>query len=80
MAQILGMQVVAEGVELPDQLSILRELGCEFGQGYLSRALGASDAERFLHTSVTLTLIFERWLSVNLKATDGTVISRRRVA
>jgi diguanylate cyclase (GGDEF)-like protein/PAS domain S-box-containing protein len=55
MAQILGMQVVAEGVELPDQLSILRELGCEFGQGYLfSRALGASDAERFLHTSVTL--------------------------
>ena len=55
MAQILGMQVVAEGVELPDQLSILRELGCEFGQGYLfSRALPAPDAERFLNASIVL--------------------------
>lgn len=49
MAQILGMQVVAEGVELADQLSILRELGCEFGQGYLfSPALDPADATRFL--------------------------------
>jgi EAL domain-containing protein (putative c-di-GMP-specific phosphodiesterase class I) len=55
MAQILGMQVVAEGVELPDQLSILRELGCEFGQGYLfSRALEAGAAERFLGESMVL--------------------------
>jgi diguanylate cyclase (GGDEF)-like protein/PAS domain S-box-containing protein len=55
MAQILGMQVVAEGVELPDQLSILRELGCEFGQGYLfSRALAAPDAERFLNAAIVL--------------------------
>jgi len=51
MAQILGMQVVAEGVELTDQLSILRELGCEFGQGYLfSPALDPADATRFLDT------------------------------
>ncbi len=57
MAQILGMQVVAEGVELPDQLSILRELGCEFGQGYLfSRALDAGAAGRFLDSSAVLPL------------------------
>jgi EAL domain-containing protein (putative c-di-GMP-specific phosphodiesterase class I) len=57
MAQILGMQVVAEGVELPDQLSILRELGCEFGQGYLfSRALDPGAAGRFLDSSAVLPL------------------------
>jgi EAL domain-containing protein (putative c-di-GMP-specific phosphodiesterase class I) len=57
MAQILGMQVVAEGIELPDQLSILRELGCEFGQGYLfSRALDAGAAGRFLDSSAVLPL------------------------
>jgi diguanylate cyclase (GGDEF)-like protein/PAS domain S-box-containing protein len=35
MAVALGMTVVAEGVELPAQLAILRELGCRFAQGYL---------------------------------------------
>lgn len=55
MAQILGMQVVAEGVEVTDQLSILRDLGCEFGQGYLfSPALDASDAVRFLGSPASL--------------------------
>ena len=55
MAQILGMQVVAEGVELPNQLNTLRELGCEFGQGYLfSRPLSAGDLGNFLAASATL--------------------------
>ena len=55
MAQILGMQVVAEGVEQPDQLTILRELGCELGQGYLfSRALDAGATGRFLDTAANL--------------------------
>ena len=31
----LGLTVVAEGVETPLQLTRLRDLGCEFGQGYL---------------------------------------------
>jgi diguanylate cyclase (GGDEF)-like protein len=31
----LGLRVVAEGVEHDRQLRALRELGCEFGQGYL---------------------------------------------
>ena len=31
----LGLRVVAEGIEEPGQLERLRELGCEFGQGYL---------------------------------------------
>lgn len=35
LAHTLGMSVVAEGVETRAQLSLLRELRCEFGQGYL---------------------------------------------
>lgn len=56
MAQILGLEVVAEGVELTDQLSILRELGCEFGQGYLfSPAVEAGGAARFIDAPALLS-------------------------
>jgi diguanylate cyclase (GGDEF)-like protein/PAS domain S-box-containing protein len=34
MARSLGLQVVAEGVEDECQLELLREMGCEFVQGY----------------------------------------------
>ncbi|HLY15523.1 MAG TPA: EAL domain-containing protein, partial [Candidatus Limnocylindrales bacterium] len=35
LGRTLGLRVVAEGIEEPGQLERLRELGCEFGQGYL---------------------------------------------
>ncbi|MBD2691089.1 putative bifunctional diguanylate cyclase/phosphodiesterase [Anabaena catenula] len=34
-AHCLGINVVAEGIETQTQLEKLKELGCEFGQGYL---------------------------------------------
>lgn len=35
LAQVLGEQVVAEGVETEQQLELLRDLGCDLAQGYL---------------------------------------------
>jgi len=35
MAQALGLQVVAEGIETPEQQTLMRTLGCRKGQGYL---------------------------------------------
>jgi EAL domain-containing protein (putative c-di-GMP-specific phosphodiesterase class I) len=40
------MRVVAEGVETVEQMEILKQLGCEYGQGYLfSPPLTAEAAE-----------------------------------
>lgn len=35
MATSLGFEVVAEGVETPEQLAVLTRLGCDYVQGYL---------------------------------------------
>lgn len=35
MGHSLGMQVVAEGIETTEQLEVVRESGCDRGQGYL---------------------------------------------
>jgi EAL domain-containing protein (putative c-di-GMP-specific phosphodiesterase class I) len=35
LGRALGIRVVAEGVETPEQLAFLRERGCTHAQGYL---------------------------------------------
>lgn len=45
----LGLAVVAEGIETPQQLKWLQQLKCEFGQGYLfSKPLSHETAEALL--------------------------------
>lgn len=49
LAQSLGMDIVAEGVETQEQLTQLQALGCEYGQGYLfSRPVAAEPAAALL--------------------------------
>ena len=49
MALTLGLRVVAEGIETAEQLALLREMGCQLGQGYLfSRAVPIGEAETLL--------------------------------
>lgn len=49
LAHSLGMDVVAEGIETPTELAMLKQLGCELGQGYLfSAPVSAQDAGQWL--------------------------------
>ncbi len=49
LAQALDKQIVAEGIETAEQLALLQQLGCHYGQGYyFSRPLDAAAAETFL--------------------------------
>ncbi|NEP61775.1 MAG: EAL domain-containing protein [Symploca sp. SIO2G7] len=49
LAQTLGMDVVAEGIEVQEQVNPLIELRCEYGQGYLfSKPLNSEAAEGLL--------------------------------
>ncbi len=51
LAQRLGLAVIPEGIEEPDQLSRLQGLGCQTGQGFLlSRPVAAAGIDRLLAT------------------------------
>ena len=51
LAKDLGMEVVAEGVERPEQVAILRTLGCVLVQGYLFSPPLTTEAVRSLFKS-----------------------------
>lgn len=57
MAHTLGIRVIAEGVETEQQNQLLRDIGCDFGQGYLfGRPVPAQEfAEQWLQSPVTDT-------------------------
>ena len=49
LAENMGMEVVAEGVETLSQLSQLRKLNCQYGQGYLfSRPVDAASVTAWI--------------------------------
>ncbi|GAA2418376.1 hypothetical protein GCM10010191_31400 [Actinomadura vinacea] len=49
----LGLTVVAEGIERPEQFELLREMECPRGQGYLvARPMGAGRVESLVRTNL----------------------------
>jgi diguanylate cyclase (GGDEF)-like protein/PAS domain S-box-containing protein len=47
MAHKLGLKVIAEGIETQHQCDLLRDAGCDYGQGFhFSKALPADDFQR----------------------------------
>ncbi len=52
MAHTMGMKTIAEGIETPEQLAILRNLSCDRGQGFLfSKPLENKLAKELLDSS-----------------------------
>jgi len=63
----MGLDVVAEGVEEPEAWNLLRQLGCDYAQGYLiSRPLATADVPAFVAQANQL-----------LPASDSTVLQIR---
>ena len=55
LADALGLDVIAEGVETAAQRDILTALGCRYAQGYLfGRAMPAAEVETLLHADAAL--------------------------
>ena len=55
LAHALDMNVVAEGVETHEQMSMLKQLGCEYAQGYFfSRPIIAAAAEQMIRIQTTI--------------------------
>ncbi|MFE1549970.1 aminotransferase class I/II-fold pyridoxal phosphate-dependent enzyme [Streptomyces sp. NPDC058718] len=55
IADVLGLLVVAEGIEHEEQRELLAEMGCRYGQGFLfARPMTAHQAESYLHRAPPL--------------------------
>jgi EAL domain-containing protein (putative c-di-GMP-specific phosphodiesterase class I) len=75
LAQNLGMNVIAEGVETKEQLAALRKLGCENGQGYFfSKPVNAKTAENLICDTYTVESL------VNSARTPEKVVRYSQVA
>jgi EAL domain-containing protein (putative c-di-GMP-specific phosphodiesterase class I) len=52
----LGVGVIAEGVESQNQLNQLKDLGCEYGQGfYVSIPMNGKDVSTLLNETASVT-------------------------
>ncbi len=53
MSELLGLEVIAEGVETLEQLNLLKEKGCEHFQGYyFSRPQPEEDFKKLLSKQI----------------------------
>lgn len=55
MASALGKSVIAEGIEKPEQVQLLADMDCAYGQGYYFAApMAAQDALNFIRTTAPM--------------------------
>jgi diguanylate cyclase (GGDEF)-like protein len=58
LARSLNIHTVAEGIETPEQLQCLEQLGCDYGQGFLfAKPMQAAAAEELLRGDRVLSVI-----------------------
>lgn len=61
LAHNLGMSVIAEGVETKAQLDLLKQLKCEYAQGYyLHRPMSLDNFEAYMLEQKPLTPVQQR--------------------
>jgi EAL domain-containing protein (putative c-di-GMP-specific phosphodiesterase class I) len=52
IGHIMGFEVISEGVEEEDQLKTLREIGCDYIQGYIwGKPMPKEEAEKLIINS-----------------------------
>jgi diguanylate cyclase (GGDEF)-like protein len=66
----LGIRVVAEGIEQPRQLAELREMGCEYGQGFLvAGPMAAPGVEALIRTATGVAAADDEAVSPDVNGT-----------
>jgi diguanylate cyclase (GGDEF)-like protein/PAS domain S-box-containing protein len=74
LADNLGMDVTAEGVETLEQVTKLRTFGCEKGQGFFfSRPVSATNAEALLRETTSLGPIAQHY--DNVESIEGRLVA-----
>jgi diguanylate cyclase (GGDEF)-like protein len=76
MATGLDLQVVAEGVEKPEQLQFLAAQGCTFAQGYLlAKPMDKASYERYLQSRQTASEPHAPWRLISTAHTQGSAFA-----
>ncbi len=76
LGRALGLRVVAEGIEQPRQLNALREMGCDYGQGFLlARPMAAPGIEALIRTSAGIGEVMAEPREPSVSACETTPVS-----
>jgi predicted signal transduction protein with EAL and GGDEF domain len=76
LAGKLSLAVIAEGIEEPDQLDLLRRLGCITGQGYLlARPSSPAAIEALLLSGGLLSSVVDQSPTQQVEGRDGGVLA-----
>jgi diguanylate cyclase (GGDEF)-like protein len=73
LAKNLKMRVIAEGIETESQLAVLKNLGCDYGQGYLlAKPQSRENAEKLIYEMHSfLPTTFQEKLEIEQRAADA---------